>query len=228
MDIVLVVQIIFMDGIFNVVVFVFDEDEMLRRFDEEEEEDKWLIENEFVENFSFKISSSPLAHRICGFNLFLSCVTSAYRGFSYVYIEIRNNTSGQSLRRQVHVFDMRFEDEVRAIQSLSHWKLGGDDPTFDSGDDVTISMVVTSAIQIRTVGVQWLHEEEGKDDDIQSKDEVINAHNSSDDDDDAAHIPKVEIASRIFRNYYCGYHGKYSARNFTYWNFAKKGVLFQP
>jgi hypothetical protein len=73
-----------------------------------------------------------------------------------------------------------------------------------------------------------LHEEEGKDDDIQSKDEVINAHNSSDDDDDAAHIPKVEIASRIFRNYYCGYHGKYSARNFTYWNFAKKGVLFQP
>jgi hypothetical protein len=85
-----------MDGIFNVVVFVFDEDEMLRRFDEEEEEDKWLIENEFVENFSFKISSSPLAHRICGFNLFLSCVTSAYRGFSYVYIEIRNNTSGLS------------------------------------------------------------------------------------------------------------------------------------
>jgi len=36
------------------------------------------------------------------------------------------------------------------------------------------------AIQIRTIGVQWLHEEEGEDDDdIQSKDEVINAHNSS-------------------------------------------------
>jgi hypothetical protein len=69
-------------------------------------------------------------------------------------------------------------------------------------------MVVTSAIQIRTVGVQWLHEEEGKDDDIQSKDEVINAHNSSDDDDDAAHVAKVEIASRIFRNYYCGFYCK--------------------
>ena len=48
------------------------------------------------------------------------------------------------------------------------------------------------AIQVRTIGVQWLHEEEGKDDDfIQSKDEVINAHNSSDDDDgDAAHVAK--------------------------------------
>jgi hypothetical protein len=102
---------------------------------------------------------------------------------------------------------MRFDDEVRAIQSLSHWKLGSDDPTFDSGDDVTISMVVTSASQIRTVGVQWLHEEEGKDDDIQSKDEVINAHNSSDDDDDddAAHVAKVEIPSHLLRNYYCGF-----------------------
>uniref|UniRef100_A0A3N7FD00 Uncharacterized protein n=1 Tax=Populus trichocarpa TaxID=3694 RepID=A0A3N7FD00_POPTR len=218
-------QITFMDGIFNVAVSVLDEDEMLRRFCAEGEEDKWLIQNEFVDNFSFKISSPPPAHRICGFNLFISCVTSAYRGFRNVYIEIRNNTSGQSLRRQVHVLDMRFDDEVRASQSLSHWKLGGDDPTFDSGDDVTISMVVTSASQIRTVGVQWLHEEEGKDDDfIQSKDGVINAHNSSDDDDDAAHVAKVEIASRIFRNYYCAFHGKYSARNFTYWNFAKKGV----
>nr|XP_034896461.1 disease resistance protein RPV1-like [Populus alba] len=224
-NIVLVVQITFIDGIFNVVVSVFDEDEMLRGFYKEEEEDKWLIQNEFVDNFSFKISSSPPAHPICGFNLFISC-TSAYRGFSNVYIEIRNNTSGQSLRGQVHVLNLRFEDEVRAIQSLSHWKLGGDDPKFDSGDDVTISMVVTSAIQIRTVGVQRLHEEEGKDDDdIQSKDEVINAHNSSDDDDDAAHVTKVEIASRIFRNYYCAFHGKYSARNSTYWNFAKKGII---
>ena len=59
------VQITFMDGKFNVVVSVFDEDEMLRGFHEEEEEDKWLIQNEFVDNFSFKISSSPPAHRIC-------------------------------------------------------------------------------------------------------------------------------------------------------------------
>ena len=54
-DIVLVVQIIFDHGIFN--VYVFDEDEMLRGLYEEEEEDKWLIQNEFVDNFSFKISS---------------------------------------------------------------------------------------------------------------------------------------------------------------------------
>ena len=46
------------------------------------------------------------------------------------------------------------------------------------------------AFQIRTIGVQWLHEEEGNDDDIQSK-------------DDDARVAKVEIASRIFRNYYC-------------------------
>jgi len=91
-----------MDGIFNVAVSVFDEDEMLRGFYEEGEEDKWLIQNEFVDNFSSKISSPPPAHRICGFNLFISCVTLAYRGFSNVYIEIRNNTSGQSLRRQAN------------------------------------------------------------------------------------------------------------------------------
>jgi hypothetical protein len=84
-----------MDGKFNVVASVFDEEEKSRWFHEEEEEDKWLIQNEFVDNFSFKISLPP-AHRICGFILFISCVTSAYRGYSYVYVEIRNNTSGRS------------------------------------------------------------------------------------------------------------------------------------
>jgi len=96
----------------------------------------------------------------------------------------------------------------------------------DNGDDVSISVrPLGPPIQIRTIGVQWLHEEEGDDDDIQSKDEVINAHNSSDDDDDDAHVAKVEIASRIFRNYYCGFTDKHSARNFTYWNFAKNSQL---
>jgi hypothetical protein len=61
-------------------------------------------------------------------------------------------------------------------------RFGG--PTFDNGDDVSISVLALGPpIQIRTIGVQWLHEEEGDDDDhIQSKDEVINARNSSDDD----------------------------------------------
>ncbi|KAJ6885447.1 TMV resistance protein N-like [Populus alba x Populus x berolinensis] len=206
-------QISFIDGTFNVAVYVFDEDEMLRGF---HEEDKWLIQNEFVDNFSFKISSSPPAHRICGFNLFISCVTSAYRGFSNVHIEIRNNTSGRSLLCQSVV--IQYARGVREIQSLLHTKLGGNDPTFDNGDDVSISVRPRGpAIQIRTVGVQWLHEEEGKD-------EVINAHNSSDDDDDAAHVDKVEIASHIVRNYNCALHGKRWARNFTFWNFAKKGL----
>jgi len=226
-DIVLVVQIVYKDGIFKVVVFVFDEDEMLRGFYEEEEEDKWLMQNEFVDNFSFKISSPP-AHRIWGFNLFTRfSVMSEYSCSKKLGIEIRNNTSGQSLRRQVHFLDMRLRilDEVRELQSLSHWKLGGDDPTFDSGDDVTISTVVTSAIQIRTVGVQWLHEEEGKDDDIQSKDEVIIAHNiSDDDDDDDVHVAKVEIASRIFRNYYCAFRVEFHGGDFAWLFFAKKGL----
>eukprot|EP00258_Populus_trichocarpa_P032002 XP_024448021.1 TMV resistance protein N-like [Populus trichocarpa] len=148
---------------------------------------------------------------------------SGYSCSEKLGIEIRNNTSGQSLRRQAHVLDMRFEDEVREIQSLSHWKLGGDDPTFDNGDDVIISMVVTSAIQIRTVGVEWLHEEEGKDDDIQSKDEVINAHNSSD-DDDAAHTRMAagkyqESYSSRFSNckyqVFLSFRGEDTRKNFT-------------
>jgi len=216
-----VVQITFMDGIFNVVVYAFEDEMFSNLFCAEGEEDKWLIQNEFVDNFSFKISSPP-AHRICGFNLFTGLgVTSAYRGFSNVYIEIRNNTSGQSLLCQFFVFPMRYARGVREVQSLLHTKLGGNDPAFDNGDDVSISVRPRGpAIQIRTVGVQWLHEEEGKD-------EVINAHNSSDDDDDAAHVAEVEIASHIVRNYNCAFHGKRRARNFTFWNFAKKGLQLE-
>ncbi|XP_011002553.1 PREDICTED: TMV resistance protein N-like [Populus euphratica] len=211
-------QIIFIDGIFNIVVSVFDDEEKSRWFHEEEEEDKWLFQNEFVDNFSFKISSSPPAHRIRGFNLLISCVTSAYHGYNNVYIEIKNNTNGRSLLRQAFVFAMGYERGVREIHSLLHMKLGGNDPTFDNGDDVSISVRPRGpAIQIRTVGVQWLHEEEGKD-------EVINAHNTSDDDDDAAHVAKVEIASHIVRNYNCSFHAKRRARNLTFWNFAKKGL----
>ena len=112
-DIVSVVQIVFIDGIFIVVVYVFDEVEMLRGF---HEEDKWLIQNEFVDNFSFKISSPP-AHRICGFNLFTRfCMTSGYSGSSHVYLEIRNNTSGRSLRRQAYIFPMSYKRGVHEFQ----------------------------------------------------------------------------------------------------------------
>ena len=138
-DIVSVVQITFIDGIFNVVVF--DEDEMLRGF----HKDKWLIQNEFVDNFSFKISSPPPAHRIFGFNLFArSCKTSEYSHNDPFYIEIRNNTSGRSLlcTRYKHEYDVKFQSLMHVksrfgcplgnvvLQSLSHWKLGGDNPTF--------------------------------------------------------------------------------------------------
>uniref|UniRef100_A0A3N7H6E9 Uncharacterized protein n=1 Tax=Populus trichocarpa TaxID=3694 RepID=A0A3N7H6E9_POPTR len=202
-------QILFGHGIFNLVVSVFDDEEKSRWFHGEEEEDKWLIQNEFVDYFSFKISSPPPAHRICGFNLFTGCcvsklLKSEYTFYDEFFIEIRNNTSGRSLICQAKIFPASYARGLREIQLLSHWKLGVDDPTFDNGDDVSISVRPQGpAIQIRTVGVQWLHEEEGDDDDIQSKDEVINAHNSSDDDD--AHVAKVQIASHIFRNYYCAF-----------------------
>jgi hypothetical protein len=66
-DFVLVVQLALYSRTFRVVVYVF-EDEMLRWF----HEDKWLIQNEFVDNFSFNISSPPPAHRICGYDPFRS------------------------------------------------------------------------------------------------------------------------------------------------------------
>ncbi|XP_052301134.1 uncharacterized protein LOC127903966 [Populus trichocarpa] len=223
-DIVLVVQIIFIDDIFKVVVHVFDEDEKLRGFYEEEEEDKWLIQKEFVDNFSFKISS-PETHRICGFNLFTGfCTMSGYSRCDPFYIEIRNNTIGRSLICQAHIFPVRSKRGVREIQSLMHMKLGVDDPTFDNGDDVSISVLpLDPNIQIRTIGVQWLHEEEGNDDDIQSKDEFITAHNSSDDDDDDdAHVAKVEIASRILRNYDCSFRSEFYDGDFAWWFFCKE------
>ena len=209
------------------MVYAFDEDEMLRRFYEEEEEDKWLLQNEFVDNFSFKISSSPPAHRICGFNLFTRfSVTSGYSRYDPFYI-VRNNTSCRSMRFQTYAFPVNYKRGVREIQTLRHRKLRVDDPTFDNGDDVSISVLLDDPdIQIRTIGVQWLHEEEGKDDDfIQSKDEVINAHNSSDeDDDDAAHVAKVKIASHLLRSYYCAFRTEFNDGEFAWWFYAKNGL----
>jgi hypothetical protein len=68
-----------------------------------------------------------------------------------------------------------------------------------------------------------LYEEEGDDDDIQSKHE--NAHNSSGGGGGGdAHVAKVEIASHIFRNYYCAFRCFLYDGNFTCWYFAKKGL----
>nr|XP_034896463.1 disease resistance protein RPV1-like [Populus alba] len=129
---------LFDHGSFNVVACVFDEEEKSRWFHEEGEEDKWLIQNEFVDNFSFKISSPPPTHRICGFNLFISSF----------------------------VIPMIFKHGVREFQSLMHRKLEVGDPTFDNGDDVSISVLRHHPIiQIRRIGVQWLHEEEGNKED---------------------------------------------------------------
>ena len=165
-----------MDGIFNVVVYAFEDEMFSNLFCAEGEEDKWLIQNEFVDNFSFKISSPP-AHRICGFNLFTGLgVTSAYRGFSNVYIEIRNNTSGQSLLCQFFVFPMRYARGVREVQSLLHTKLGGNDPAFDNGDEFSFLVFTDDPVVVR-----MLHEEEGTNDNRSSSNSEVNtAHNNSD------------------------------------------------
>jgi len=151
-----VVQLTLYSRTFSHVAYVFDEDEMSRWFHEEEEEDKWVIQNEVVGNFSFKISSPP-AHRICGFNLFSRfCVTSEFFFFDDVGIEIRNNSSGQSMFSRPSVFAMSYKRRVREFQALMHMKIGVDDPTFDNGDDLSISVIPHGpAFQVRTIGVRW-------------------------------------------------------------------------
>ncbi|KAJ6416316.1 hypothetical protein OIU84_002213 [Salix udensis] len=229
-------QVTVVKGVFN--VFVSDEDGMCKFYEEEEEE--WIIQKEFVGHLSFQIAS-PAAHRICAFNLFTRfCTTPETLLGGSVYLEIRNNTSGRSLFCPASFFPSGYKHGNAVNQSLSHWKLGGDDPAFDNGDDVSISVLpLDPTIQIMMVGILWLHEEEGNGDDdkIQSKNkvvasqcssssnrEVIATHNSSDDDGDA-HLANVEIASRIFRNYSCAAHYNPGNLDVCSWLFEKKGEM---
>uniref|UniRef100_A0A6N2NBG2 TIR domain-containing protein n=1 Tax=Salix viminalis TaxID=40686 RepID=A0A6N2NBG2_SALVM len=115
-----------------------------------------------------------------------------------------------------------------------------DDPTFDNGDDVSISVLpLDPTIQIMMVGILWLHEEEGNGDgdkiqpnnkvvasqcSSSSNREVIATHNSTDDDGDA-HLANVEIASRIFRNYSCAAHYNPGNLDVCSWLFEKKGEM---
>ncbi|KAJ6725229.1 TOLL/INTERLEUKIN-1 RECEPTOR (TIR) DOMAIN-CONTAINING PROTEIN-RELATED [Salix viminalis] len=207
-------QVTVVKGVFNVVVS--DEDGMCKFYEEEEEE--WIIQKEFVGHLSFQIAS-PAAHRICAFNLFTRfCTPPETLLCGSVYLEIRNNTSGRSLFCPASFFPSGYKHGNAVFQSLSHWKLGGDDPTFDNGDDVSISVLpLDPTIQIMTVGILLLHEEEGNgvDDKIQSFNKVVTSqcssssnregiatHNNSD-DDDVVYLANVEIASRVFRIYSC-------------------------
>nr|ABF81449.1 TIR-NBS type disease resistance protein [Populus trichocarpa] len=132
-----------------------------------------------------------------------------------------------------NLFTSGYKHGNAVLQSLSHWKLGGDDPTFDNGDDVSISVLpLDPTIQIMMVGVLWLHEEEGNgdDDDIQSKNKVITSQRklsqpttvADDDDDDDVHLANVETACHIFRNYSCA--ARYNPGNLEVcsWLFEKK------
>ncbi|KAJ6725228.1 LEUCINE-RICH REPEAT-CONTAINING PROTEIN [Salix viminalis] len=231
-----VFQVTVAKGVFNVVVT--DEDGMVKFYEEEEEE--WIIQKEFVGHLSFQIAS-PAAHQICAFNLFTRfCTAPETLLCGSVYLEIRNNTSGRSLFCPASFFPGGYKHGNTVIQSLSHWKLGGDDPTFNNGDDVSISVLpLDPTIQIMMVGIRWLHEEEGNGDDdkIQSNNkvvasqcssssnrEVIATHNSNDDDADE-HLGNVEIASRIFRNYSCSAHYNPGNLGVCSWLFEKKGIM---
>ncbi|KAJ6728828.1 NB-ARC-RELATED [Salix koriyanagi] len=229
-------QVTVVKGVFNVVVS--DENGMCKFYEEEEEE--WIIQKEFVGHLSFQIAS-PAAQRICAFNLFTRfCTTPETLLCGSVYLEIRNNTSGRSLFCPASIFLSGYKHGNAVFQSLSHWKLGGDDPTFDNGDDVSISMLPHDpTIQVMMVGILWLHEEEGKGngdgDKIQSNNKVVTSqcssssnrevsatHNSIDADDDV-HLAKAEIASRVFRIYSCD--ARYNPGNLEVcsWLFEKKG-----
>ncbi|KAJ6728835.1 hypothetical protein OIU74_006839 [Salix koriyanagi] len=130
-------QVTVLKGVFNVAVS--DEDGMVKFYEEEEEE--WIIQKEFVGHLSFQIAS-PAAHRICAFNLFIRFrTTRETRLRGSVNIEIRNNTSGRSLFCPASFFPSGYRHGNGVIQSLSHWKLGVEDPTFDNGDDVSISVL---------------------------------------------------------------------------------------
>uniref|UniRef100_A0A6N2LHN0 TIR domain-containing protein n=1 Tax=Salix viminalis TaxID=40686 RepID=A0A6N2LHN0_SALVM len=183
-------QVSVLKGVFNVAVS--DEDGMVKFYEEEEEE--WIIQKEFR--------------------------TRETRLRGSVNIEIRNNTSGRSLFCPASFFPSGYRHGNGVIQSLSHWKLGVEDPTFDNGDDVSISVLsLDPTIQVMMVGILWLHEEEGKGngdgDKIQSNNKVVTSHCSSSsnrevsathnsiDADDDVHLAKAEIASRIFRNFSC-------------------------
>ncbi|KAJ6333159.1 hypothetical protein OIU77_009097 [Salix suchowensis] len=140
-------QVTVVKGVFNVVVS--DEEGMVKFYEEEEEE--WIIQKEFVGHFSFQIAS-PAAHRICAFNLFTRFrITPETLLYGSVYLEIRNNTSGRSLFCPACFFRSGYKHGNAVIQSLSHWKLGGDDPAFDNGDDRKEMVMMKKSNQIMKV-----------------------------------------------------------------------------
>jgi hypothetical protein len=83
---------------------------------------------------------------------------SEYGRYDYVYLEIRNNTSGRYLFCPAFVFPTDYDNGIAEFQSLSQCKIGVDDPTFDNGDDVSISVLpLDPYFQIRTIGICLLN-----------------------------------------------------------------------
>jgi hypothetical protein len=215
-DSALMEQILLHKGnIFSVVIEYDEKDEMSKWFYEEEEEDMWVIQNEFVGYLSLKISS-PAAHRICGFNLFTTfSAMSEFIRYRRVSLEIRNNTKGRVRVFYPSELPLKLAENFEFLW-LNHWKFGSDDAEFDNGDDVSVSVFTDDpVVQIKRVDVQMLLEEEGNDDgNIHSSNEAIKSHSSSSSNcevipahtssgDDDGYVAKAEVASHIFTNYYC-------------------------
>uniref|UniRef100_A0A2K1R7W1 TMV resistance protein N n=1 Tax=Populus trichocarpa TaxID=3694 RepID=A0A2K1R7W1_POPTR len=142
----------------------YDENEMLAFYEEE-----GLIQKEFEEHLSFKISS-PATHRICGFNLFTwFSATPVSNPYLHVYLEIGNNTKCRFCVFYPSIFPIEFSAERSELLWLSYWKFGSNDPVFDTGDEFSVSVFTDDpVVQMKRVGVRMLHEEEGTDDDSSS------------------------------------------------------------
>ena len=93
-------------------------------------------------------------------------------------------------------------------------------PSLFSTKPVIMSVsVLPHGIQIiKRVGVRWLHEDGRNDDNTQAFNEAIKSHSS----DDAVNVAKAELATHLFRKYYCS--SRYNIDNVDLYgcSFAKK------
>lgn len=232
-------QIQLRNNIFHVLIY--NEGNEMLRFCEEGEE--WLIQNEYGEHLSFKVST-PAAHRICGFNIFtwftstseLNIVTDP---FSLV---IKNNTKGRSVVFDCFGFLLDLWVEKGWLW-ISHCKCGVDDLGFDDGDEFSVSVLMDDPrVQIKRIGVRILHGEEGSRNDynnIQSNNEAHSSSCSSSSDSKVitansrssfwdnrtlgdGYVAKAGIASQLFRHYFCFTRCNYDLLNVYACFFEKK------
>ncbi|CAK7346133.1 unnamed protein product [Dovyalis caffra] len=97
-----------------------------------------------------------------------------------VDVEIKNNTKGKSVVFSPDFVPRSFH-RTGEFLLLNHWKIGViTDVKFDNGDELSVSVRANEpGIQIKTIGVRIMYEEEGNDHNIKSNNEVVTAYSSS-------------------------------------------------